>query len=90
MVRAKVGMRIHVFSGIEQKPLGMGTIEKVEPVYIGDDKKYAKLSDDYPSRIKLDSGQIMQGCECWWVSDRQHKLALAKLRKEKLKDGEKG
>jgi len=83
MVKAKVGMRVHVFSGKEQKSLEMGTIEKVEPLYIGDDKEYAKLSDDYPSRIKLDSGEVTQGCECWWVSDRQHKLALAKLRREK-------
>ena len=89
MVKAKVGMRVHVFSGIEQKPLGMGTIEKVEPLYIdGPNETPVKLSDDYPSRIKLDTGKVTQGCECWWVSDRQHKLALAKLRKEKLKDGE--
>ena len=83
MVKAKVGMRIHVWSGDKEKPLGMGTIEKVEPFYLDcGDGEPVKVSDDYPSVIRLDSGKTTQGNECWWVSDRQHKLALAKLRKE--------
>ena len=83
MVKAKVGMRVHVFSADGQgAELGMGTIEKVEPLYLGDTDEL--ISNTYPSKIKLDSGEETEGCKCWWVSDRQHKLALTQLRKEQV------
>lgn len=56
--QAKEGMRVHVFSGQEFNDLGLGTITKVEH-FDGD-------LPHYPSRIELDSGDITEGCECWW------------------------
>ena len=84
MVKAKVGMRVHVFSADgKETSLGMGTIKKVQPLYFEDTEII--LTKYYPSRIELDSGKVTEGCECWWVSDGQHKLALAQHRKEMMR-----
>jgi len=84
MVKAKVGMRVHVFSadGTDTE-LGMGTIKKVQPLYFEDTEII--LTKHYPSRIELDSGRVTEGCKCWWVSDKQHRQALAEHRKETMR-----
>jgi hypothetical protein len=80
MVHAREGMRVRVWSPNEKEYWGLGTIEKVEELIV---EGMGKLSNDYPSIIKLDSGKITQGLDCWWISDRSAKLAEAKIRKEK-------
>jgi hypothetical protein len=61
--KAKVGLRVHVFSGNTQKDLGYGTITKVEPMEI---ERIGVLSKNYPSEITLDSGKKTEGIMCWW------------------------
>ena len=63
MVKAKVGMRVHVFSPDQSKYLGMGTIVKVDDLIIAETKEV--LSKNYPT-IKLDTGKKLGGMDCWW------------------------
>ncbi len=65
---AKEGMRVHVFSPDQNEDWGHGTIEKVEVlVMFGEDNKtVTAMSGNYPSKIKLDSGKMTEGMECWW------------------------
>jgi len=64
MAKAKVGMRVFVYSPDQTRYLGQGTITKVEPLIV-DGEIFSK---DYPAEIKLDNGTKRQGLTCWWVS----------------------
>lgn len=61
---AREGMRVHVFSTNQSRDLGFGTIEKVETVEIEETGEV--LSKNYPSIIRLDTGEVMEGMTCWW------------------------
>ena len=70
MITAKVGMRVDVASPDIKEHWGLGTITKVEPLYMvndDDEPEYKELiCEDYPSEITLDNGRITEGMECWW------------------------
>ena len=75
----KEGMRVHVYSADKKKDLGLGTIEKVEPLRI--EETGLTISSTYPSRIVLDSGEVTEGLDCWWISVEKEK----EIQKEKDK-----
>ena len=62
----KEGMRVHVHSADMKKDLGVGMIEKVEPLKI--EETGLTISSTYPSRIVLDNGEVTEGLTCWWIS----------------------
>lgn len=53
--------------------LGYGVYEGDHPVEI-----IPGFSSDNP-RIKLDSGEIVWGCECWWGSEENFKQQLERF-----------
>lgn len=60
----KVGLRVKVFSGAEREYLGLGTIVGVEKIQVGRDIVSIPV-------IKLDSGEVLRGYECWWIPRRE-------------------
>jgi len=62
-IEPKEGMRVHVYSPDMKTDLGEGTIETVESLII---ESIGLTIPFYPSRIVLDSGEEMEGCNCWW------------------------
>ena len=71
-----VGLRVHVYSADKKKNLGLGTIEKVKPLRI--EETGLTISSTYPSRIVLDSGEVTEGLDCWWISIEREKEILKK------------
>lgn len=63
--KPKEGMRVQVYSADRADDLGLGTIEKVESLC--DEEAWVVFTSSYPSRIALDSGEITEGMECWWI-----------------------
>jgi hypothetical protein len=70
----KEGMRVHVYSADIKKDLGVGTIEKVEPLRI--EERGLTITSTYPSRIVLDSGEVTEGLDCWWIPIDSEKKIL--------------
>lgn len=68
------GMRVHLCSVDMKKDLGLGTIEKVEPLRI--EETGLTIASTYPSRIVLDSGEVTEGLKCWWISIEREKEIL--------------
>ena len=71
-----VGMRVHVYSADKKKDLGLGTIEKVEPLRI--EETGLTIATTYPSCIVLDNGGVTEGLDCWWISIEREKEILKK------------
>ena len=68
-MKAKLGLRVQVFSPYQKNYWGLGTIEKIGNLFgIDKDDKETVISENYPSRIKLDNGKITEGSKCWWIS----------------------
>jgi hypothetical protein len=59
------GMRVHVYSTDKKKDLGLGIIEKVDSSRI--EEPGLTITAIYPSRIVLDSGEVINGPNCWWT-----------------------
>ena len=76
MVKAFVGMRVHIFSPNRTDDWGFGTITKVEPLLLEDDVtgEQQVLCADYPSEITMDDGRKTEGMECWWhpITEQEH------------------
>ena len=62
--KAKKGMRVHVFDDSGEISLGFGTIEEIGTLFL--EKISKPIIDDYPIVIKLDSGEAVEGLDCWW------------------------
>lgn len=70
MVKAKVGMKVHVFSPDKSKDLGIGEIIRIENLDVeNDDGSIERLSNNYPI-IRLKNGKEIGGIECWWYPIR--------------------
>ena len=63
-IKAKEGMRAHVYSAGDGEDLGEGVIDKVETL---GGKEMDLIISAYPSRILLDSGDVTGGLKCWWA-----------------------
>lgn len=64
-IKAKEGMRVHVYSAGGDEDLGEGTIDKVETLEV---EETDLIILEYPSRILLDSGDVTEGLKCGWTS----------------------
>ena len=65
-MKAKVGMRVDVFSPDKKKHLGLGEIVKVDDLVVKETGEV--LSHNYPT-IRLDNtGKEVGGLNCWWHS----------------------
>ena len=62
MIEPKEGMRVVVLN-LDRKFLGCGTVIKVQPLIV---KETQKLVTNYFPTIRLDSGEELNGLECWW------------------------
>lgn len=64
-MKAKVGMRVDVFSPDKKKHLGLGEIVKVDDLIVEETGEV--LSHNFPT-IRLDTGKEVDGLHCWWYS----------------------
>ena len=63
VIKAKVGMKVHVFTPDKKKYLGIGTITKVDDLIIEETGEV--LTHNYP-HIRLANGKKTEGLKCWW------------------------
>lgn len=73
----KVGQRVKVFDGSGVKDLGYGIFEGYSTVYVKPIRGGILNSGEQPMegyfpvpnnpRIRLDNGQVVYGCQVWWV-----------------------
>lgn len=63
VIKAKVGMKVHVFSPDKKKYLGIGKIIRVEKLTVEETGEV--LSENYPI-IQLEDGTKTEGLKCWW------------------------
>ena len=61
-IKAEINMRVNVFAP-DKRFIGLGTIINVESLMI--EETGEELSKNFPT-IKLDSGKILTGLECFW------------------------
>lgn len=65
--RARVGMRVQVLSAMKNRNLGLGTITKIDELWVKHtDGEEELISENYPSEIILDDGRHTEGLKCWW------------------------
>lgn len=81
IAKAKVGMRVHVFSGDKSQELGFGVIESLDHIQFTDNNGNVLFESKTVPNIKLDNGNNILGCECWWVPEEW----FLKLEKKKNK-----
>ena len=65
--------RVKVFVVTEEgalKFLGCGSIVGEESLRIVD-KKGRKIAEVTTPKIKLDSGRVLLGIECWWIEENE-------------------
>lgn len=55
-----------MYSEDRTKDLGLGTIKKVKPLRLMG--MGLNISTTFPSSIMLDSGEMIDGLHCWWIS----------------------
>lgn len=79
----RVGAILSIKDGVA-KLLGFGVYEgrEVPDASAGAWAEFYREHKTTNPKIKLDDGQVVWGCECWWGSEDQIKLKLLCLRVE--------
>jgi hypothetical protein len=63
-MKAKVGMRVDVFSPDKKRHLGLGTVVLVDDLVIEETGEV--LSHNYPTILLDNTGKEIGGLKCWW------------------------